>query len=97
MKPRLTYTQAFDVYSLSTVLLEIGSWQPLSTFEMFDSESGFRDNLVDIARNELPGQVGTIYAKAVRECSRVERDDSDAMTQQRLCWRVAAPLDQCVA
>lgn len=93
----MTYTQAFDVYSLGTVLLEIGLWQPLSTFEAFDSESAFRDNLVEIARNELPGQVGTIYASAVRECLKVDRDDSDAMTQQRLCWKVAAALDQCVA
>lgn len=93
----MTYTQAFDVYSLGAVLLEIGLWQPLSTFETFDSESAFRENLVEIARSELPGQVGWIYANAVRECLSVERDENDAMSQQRLCWKVAAALDQCVA
>ena len=87
--------------SLGTVLLEIGFWQPLRSFETHlhdgtDFEE-FRNRLVGLTKRELPGQVGKIYADAVRECLETTAYDSDTDTQQRLCWKVIAALDQCVA
>ena len=86
--------------SLGTVLLEIGFWQPLRSFktdlhrETFEE---FTNRLVGLTKRELPGQVGKIYADAVKECLASTAYDSDADTQQRLCWKVIAALDQCVA
>ena len=85
-------------YSLGTVLLEIGLWQSLETFETEDESAWeFRDRLVGLATRELPGQVGQIYARVVQECLRTSRDDKDEDTQEKLCWQVVSMLDQCVA
>ena len=46
---------------------------------------------------ELPGQMGNIYAEAVKECLISSEKDSDLYTQERLCWKVSAALDQCMA
>ena len=46
---------------------------------------------------ELPGQMGNIYAEAVQECLTSSSKDADPYTQDRLCWKVSAALDQCVA
>lgn len=47
--------------------------------------------------HELPGQMGNIYAEAVKECLVSSAKDFDPYTQDRLCWKVNAALDQCVA
>ncbi|KAL8795100.1 MAG: hypothetical protein Q9195_002397 [Heterodermia aff. obscurata] len=97
----LSYTQAFDLYSLGVVLLELGLWQPLSTVEsttnLRNDPEVLREHLFKIARNELPGQVGKIYANVVIECLKVGADTSDATVQEILCWKVAAALDACTA
>ena len=66
-----------------------------------DLDSGdvftFGEHLTKLAKVELPGQVGSIYAEAVKECLISSEKDSDLYTQERLCWKVSAALDQCVA
>ena len=83
------------------LLLEIGLWQPLSSFSatinLRNDPDVLREHLVKIARNELPGQVGKIYAGVVTECLNVSADASDSEVQDLLCWKVAAALDACNA
>ena len=57
----------------------------------------FRERLTNIAKVELPGRMGNIYAEVVKECLISSEDDSDLYTQERLCWKVNAALDQCMA
>ena len=87
--------------SLGIVLLEIRLWQPLSSFDATvnhgDNPHTLREHLVKMARYELPGQVGKIYAIVVKECLNVGRNDSDMEIQHLLCWKVAAALDECKA
>ncbi|KAL8784401.1 MAG: hypothetical protein Q9195_009066 [Heterodermia aff. obscurata] len=84
--------------SLGVVLIEIGLWQSLKTFER-ENESpwGFQQRLIHLASQELPGQVGQIYACVVKQCLNVSEYDKDEDTQQKLCWEVVSMLDQCVA
>ena len=87
--------------SLGVVLLELGLWQPLSSFDattnLRNDPEVLREHLLKIARNELPGQVGKIYANVVIECLKVGADTSDSTVQELLCWKVAAALDACTA
>ena len=88
-------------HSLGIVLLELGLWQPLSSFDattnLRNDPEVLREHLLKIARNELPGQVGKIYANVVVECLKVSAGTSDPMVQDLLCWKVAAALDACTA
>lgn len=80
------------------MLLELGLWQPLSQISHDGlTSSGFRFKLMRMAREELPGQAGQIYANVVLECLAASREYSDAQTQEVLCWKVAAALDECQA
>jgi hypothetical protein len=83
---------------LGCVLLEIGLWQNLESFDRGYKPEKFQKVLLDLT-NELVGQVGAKYASAVRECLSIKGDrvvgGNDA--QQTLCWKVAATLDQCSA
>ena len=87
--------------SLGVVLLEIGLWQPLSSFDetlnLTNNPEVFREHLLKMARNELPGQVGRIYADVVTACLNVSSDSNEATIQDLLCWKVAAALDACNA
>lgn len=86
--------------SLGTVLLEIGLWQSLKTLIPdinFKNPFKVSERLIKLAKVELPGQMGSIYAEAVNECLISSRKDSDLYTQERLCWKVNAALDQCMA
>lgn len=61
------------------------------------SESEYvRKQLISLT-HELSGQVGSIYAGAVRECLSIETDCSSSKVEEILCWKVAAALDQCMA
>ena len=90
------------LHRLGCVLLEIGFWQRLQTlhrstpYEPLD----FQKRLLNLT-TELEGQVGSTYAGPVRECLNIaplEQDLSARDTSQDiLCWKVAAALDQCMA
>ena len=57
----------------------------------------FHEHLLKIAQQELPGQVGKIYADVVLACLKVGSGESDSKVQVLLCWKVAAALDGCNA
>lgn len=83
------------------VLLELGLWQPLSSFDattnLRNDPEVLREHLLKIARNELPGQVGQIYTNVVIKCLKVSANEDDSKVQDLLCWKVAAALDACTA
>ena len=86
--------------------MEIAFWQSIDSFdfgEAYDSlnlslePSEFdRQRLIGLT-HELSGQVGSIYAGAVRECLRIEMNCPNEQVEGILCWKVAAALDQCMA
>ena len=85
-------------HSLGTVLLEIGLWQSLNTFDVEqDTPRGIQRRFIGLAVKELPGQVGQIYADAVTRCLNTTEHDQDVETHQTLCWKVVSMLDQCIA
>ena len=91
-------TDLLPHHSLGVVLLEIGLWQPLSTFRPTVSSAEYlRDELVEMAKTELPGQVGKIYSKVVVTCLSVKEEEKDADVQQLLYWNVVTALDGCNA
>ena len=85
-------------YSLGVLLLEIGLWQPLASITNHaDDPMKVRTYLQGAAREDLPGQVGKIYARAVVACLEVRRDDSDEKIGEMLRWKVMMGLDECRA
>jgi hypothetical protein len=85
--------------SLGCVLLEIGLWQSLDSFNRMRqfSEKQFRDYLRDKVSRELVGQTGGKYASAVKECLSVTSETSDREARDILCGKVAAALEGCSA
>ena len=95
---------------LGCVLLEVGLWQSLQSFDFdrcFDSldfrttpslkrSVYVKERLIKLT-HELVGQVGSVYARAVRQCLSVEMNSPSDEVQDMLCWKVAAALDQCMA
>ena len=81
------------------MLLELGFYKPLRTFDYGYSPEVFHARLLDMA-DELVGRVGSIYAGAVKNCLSIDigtRQQSENEAQRTLCWKVAAALDQCIA
>ena len=99
-----------NIGRLGCVLLEIGFWQSLESFHFDDAYNArdrlqtprvqrstyVRERLIGLT-HELSGQVGSTYARAVRECLRIEMNCPSEKVEEILCWKVAAALDQCMA
>ncbi|MCJ1267369.1 hypothetical protein MMC22_007254 [Lobaria immixta] len=84
---------------LGCVLLELGFYEPLRSFDDGYSPEVFHTRLLDLA-DELVGRMGSIYAGAVKDCLSIDigtRQQSENEAQRTLCWKVAAALDQCIA
>lgn len=63
------YHPSHDIYSLGTLLVEIGTWNVLKKFHK-DNLSGlaFKDRLLDRALPLLGQSMGKRYQDAVRKC-----------------------------
>ncbi|MCJ1428544.1 hypothetical protein MMC29_006454 [Sticta canariensis] len=99
LKPMLRSRPAFDIYSLGCVLLELGFYRPLRSFDHDYSPKVFHEHLLDLA-DELVGRMGSIYAGAVKDCLSIdvgERSQDENEAKRTLCWKVAGALDQCIA
>ena len=89
-------------HRLGCVLLEIGFWQSLQSFDKSAHYEPliFQKRLLYLTQ-ELEGQAGSTYAGAVRECLGIAPPGQEFTgrdtTQDILCWKVAAALDQCMA
>ncbi len=100
-KPSRRYRHRYDIYSLGLVLLEIGLWQDLQTFDSskWKDAYGFRRFVLDRLVPDLWGQCGAIYGGVVKECLTMKSDDAELAEegQRRLAWNIAERLDKCVA
>ncbi|OCK78210.1 hypothetical protein K432DRAFT_260738, partial [Lepidopterella palustris CBS 459.81] len=68
-RPIAQYHCLHDIYSLGAVLLEIGTWCPLSTFyQTGQSGPAFRDRLLQRKVPLLGISMGENYMAAVRKC-----------------------------
>lgn len=89
-------------HRLGCVLLEIGFWQSLQSFDRSANYEplDFQKRLLYLTK-ELEGQAGSTYAGAVRECLSIGPLGQDLTGQDTaqdvLCWKVAAALDLCMA
>jgi hypothetical protein len=87
-------------FRLGCVLLEIGLWQTLESFDKNYPALKFQSVLLDLT-GELVGQMGSKYAAAVRECLSITSTDGKSGSEREacrvLCWKVAAALDGCSA
>jgi hypothetical protein len=88
-----------NVLRLGCVLVEIALWQPLSELTSGENEdpNDFRDRLLGVARREMPGLVGRIYAEAARRCLEIKGKEGEDQEQKKgLCWKLIEELSKCV-
>ncbi|KAI9733102.1 MAG: hypothetical protein M1834_003649 [Cirrosporium novae-zelandiae] len=99
MNPERCYEPNFDLYSLGCVFLELALWKPLSNLNATNVQdpAQFRNKLVGIAKRELPGRVGYIFAKAVTLCLEIQASQGKGKRAgtENLCWKVIRRLEQC--
>ena len=85
---------------LGCVMLEIGLWQSISSLAVEkanESAHVFRDRLVAIAKRELPGQAGRVYAGATLRCLQILRQtDGQKQDGRELLQQTIEELGSCV-
>ncbi|KAI1806720.1 kinase-like protein [Daldinia bambusicola] len=65
------YRLAFDYYSLGVVLLEIGLWRPLNSWQSKFQNLGMvevREELLETCRNQLGAKMGGVYRDVTLSC-----------------------------
>jgi hypothetical protein len=82
-------------------MLEIGLWQSISSLALEKADESahvFRDRLVAIAKRELPGQVGRIYAGATQRCLQVPQTSGGSQKHysREVLQQVIEALGSCV-
>lgn len=99
--PDRRFRHSYDIYSLGLILLEIGLWQSLQTFDTnrWRDAYAFRKFILDRLVPDLWGQCGSIYGGVVKECLTIS---SSALTlaeegQRMVAWSIAQRLEKCVA
>ncbi|MCJ1312219.1 hypothetical protein MMC25_005893 [Agyrium rufum] len=92
------YFPAFDIYALGLVLLEIGLWQQIGSFQRpEDTPLSFRRRMVEVEVRHLRGQCGAVYADVVKRCLGVEVTGCWEDSMEVLGYGIAARLDECRA
>lgn len=98
--PARRFRHSYDIYSLGLVLLEIGLWQNLQTFEngQWDDAYAFRKFVLNKLVPDLWGQCGSIYGGVVKDCLKMPSDIGlEDEEGRRLAWSIAERLDMCNA
>ena len=98
--PARRFRHSYDMYSLGLVLLEIGLWQNLETFDngRYVDAYGFRTFVLSKLVPELWGQCGSIYGEVVKDCLKMSSDIGlEDEEGRRLAWSVAERLALCNA
>jgi len=99
--PNRRFRHSYDIYSLGLVLLEIGLWQNLKSFDSGQWKDAYevRKFALDRLVPDLWGQCGSIYGGVVKECLTLNSGDLGLAEegQRRLAWNVAERLEWCVA
>lgn len=102
------YRPAHDLYSLGAVLLEIGTWSRIKSFNKsnFDPYE-FRQKLIHVAKRNLPYSMGARYDSVVQYClssgSQVATEnqpyhgnsEDSARELSQLLYEVVRPLEDC--
>lgn len=92
-------SKSLDLYSLATLLLEIGLWTSLS--DIFPQVTSISESTAGVFQ-QLAARCGSLYVKAVQACWHAPDDEisqrarPDVM-QQKVYWRVSKALDTCCA
>lgn len=95
--PARRFRHSYDIYSIGLVLLEIGLWQNLQTFEWIDAYA-FRKFVLKRLVPELWGQCGSIYGGVVKDCLEMSSDVGlEDEEGRRLAWSIAERLNLCNA
>lgn len=98
--PARRFRHSYDIYSLGLVLLEIGLWQNLETYDNVRSVDayGFRKFVLSKLVPDLWGQCGAIYGGVVKDCLMMSSDIGlEDEEGRRLAWSIAERLDLCNA
>ena len=98
--PARRFRHSYDIYSLGLVLLEIGLWQNLQTFEngQWDDAYAFQKFVLNELVPDLWGQCGSIYGGVVKDCLQMSSDIGlEDEEGRRLAWSIAERLDMCNA
>lgn len=91
---------SYDIYSRGLVLLEIGLWQSLKTFDngQWDDAYAFRRFVLKKLVPDLWGQCGSIYGSVVKDCLEMSSDIGlEDEEGRRLAWSIAERLNLCNA
>ena len=98
--PTRRFRHSYDIYSIGLVLLEIGLWQSLQTFDhgewvdAYDFQTFVLNKLVP----DLWGQCGSIYGGVVKDCLKMSSDIGlEDEEGRRLAWSIAERLNMCNA
>jgi hypothetical protein len=90
------YVQAYDVYSVGVVLLELAIWKSLalqaSVFEKV-SPVERRKRMVEIAKAKIPPVVGSRFAKIVLRCLNID-EQLDGNTTTDMLLEILGDLDE---
>ena len=98
--PDLRFRHSYDIYSMGLVLLEIGLWQNLQTFNPGERDDAFafRRSVLKELVPDLWGQCGSIYGGVVKDCltmsSNIGLEDEEG---RRLALSIAERLNLCNA
>ncbi|CAD6583388.1 MAG: hypothetical protein ASARMPREDX12_001258 [Alectoria sarmentosa] len=98
--PARRFRHSYDIYSIGLVLLEIGLWQNLQTFDNGQWEDGyaFRRFVLNKLVPDLWGQCGSIYGGVVKDCLKMSSDIGlEDEEGRRLAWSIAERLNLCNA
>jgi hypothetical protein len=95
---RSDYEEAYDIYSLGIVLVEVAYWQSIREIIETSSKDEVKERLLDAnTMRELKARVGDGYADAVRDCLQApwgEHGRKEAELQKWFQDNVVSKLDQ---
>ena len=97
------FEKIYDYYSVGVILLEIGFWEPISTFESRhknQTEEDFQNLLVQRYAPKLGPKMGSLYRDVVVAC--LSGTFQDTTEEPEICdiavhfyWAVVARLSSC--
>jgi hypothetical protein len=102
--PQRLYRHAYDVYSLGTLLLEVGLWMQLGVYNgsyyNYDEDHYERRRwLCRTYLGDLRWACGDTYANVVLKCLIIDCIDEEAAmaSERELCAKIVADLEGCRA